>query len=106
MAEHEHAGVPQRPESFGTRNVLTDAEFAARQAQAVRQVEQDNADFDFENPSVPFGARRTGVPTARRNRRHTRTSRFSSGASRAVSSAPSCRADTTTGIKFSRRRAT
>jgi hypothetical protein len=50
------AGVPlQRPESFGTRNVLTDAEFAERQAQLARQVEQDNADFDFENPSVPFG---------------------------------------------------
>ena len=50
------AGVPlQRPESFGTRNVLTDAEFAARQAQAVRQVAQDQADFDFDNPSVPFG---------------------------------------------------
>jgi len=49
-------GVPlQRPESFGTRNVLTDAEFAERQAQAERQVDQDNADFDFENPSVPFG---------------------------------------------------
>ena len=49
-------GVPlQRPESFGTRNVLTDAEFAARQEQAARQVAQDNADFDFENPSVPFG---------------------------------------------------
>ena len=50
------AGVPlQRPESFGTRNVLTDAEFAERQAQAARVVAQDNADFDFENPSVPFG---------------------------------------------------
>jgi hypothetical protein len=49
-------GVPlQRPESFGTRNELTDAEFAARQEQAARQVAQDNADFDFENPSVPFG---------------------------------------------------
>ena len=49
-------GVPlQRPESFGTRNVLTDDEFAARQATAARQVAQDNADFDFENPSVPFG---------------------------------------------------
>jgi len=35
--------------------VLTDAEFAARQEQAARQVAQDNADFDFENPSVPFG---------------------------------------------------
>ncbi len=50
------AGVPlQRPESFGTRNVLTDAEFAERQAQAARQVAQDLADFDFDNPSVPFG---------------------------------------------------
>src|SRR5262245_22213974 len=50
------ASVPlQRPESFGTRNELTDAEFAERQAQAARVVEQDNADFDFENPSVPFG---------------------------------------------------
>ncbi len=50
------ASVPlQRPESFGTRNVLNDAEFAERQAQAARVVEQDNADFDFENPSVPFG---------------------------------------------------
>jgi hypothetical protein len=50
------AGVPlQRPESFGTRNVLTDAEFAAREAQAARQADQDVADFDFANPSVPFG---------------------------------------------------
>ncbi|HVJ30776.1 MAG TPA: hypothetical protein VNA66_10745 [Gammaproteobacteria bacterium] len=50
------AGVPlQRPESFGTRNVLNDAEFVERQAQAARQVAEDNADFDFENPSVPFG---------------------------------------------------
>jgi hypothetical protein len=50
------AGVPlQRSASFGTRNVLTDAEFAERQAQAERQQAQDNADFDFENPSVPFG---------------------------------------------------
>ena len=45
----------QRPESFGTRNVLTDAEFAERQAQAARQVAADNADFDFDHPSVPFG---------------------------------------------------
>jgi hypothetical protein len=50
------AGVPlQRPESFGTRNVLNDAEFAERQAQAARQVAQDEADFDFDNPTVPFG---------------------------------------------------
>jgi hypothetical protein len=50
------AAVPlQRPESFGTRNVLTDAEFAERQAQAARQAVQDVADFDFDNPSIPFG---------------------------------------------------
>jgi hypothetical protein len=50
------ASVPlQRPESFGTRNVLNDAEFAERQAQAARVAAQDLADFDFDNPSVPFG---------------------------------------------------
>jgi hypothetical protein len=45
----------QRPESFGTRNTLTDAEFAEREAQFVRQKEQDVADFDLEHPSIPFG---------------------------------------------------
>jgi hypothetical protein len=50
------SGVPlQRPASFGTRNVLTDEEFAERQAQAARQAELDLADFDFDNPPVPFG---------------------------------------------------
>jgi hypothetical protein len=50
------AGVPlQRAESFGTRNVLTDEEFAQRRAQAVRQKAQDTEDFDFANPSIPFG---------------------------------------------------
>ena len=50
------AGVPlQRPESLGTRNVLTDAEFAEREKQAARQAIQDVADFDFDNPSIPFG---------------------------------------------------
>jgi hypothetical protein len=50
------AGVPlQRPESFGIRNELTDAEFAQRQAQAARQKDQDVEDFDFANPSIPFG---------------------------------------------------
>ena len=45
----------QRPESLGTRNLLTDAEFAERAAQLERQKAQDLADFDFEHPSVPFG---------------------------------------------------
>src|SRR6185503_10031046 len=50
------AGVPlQRPESFGTRSELTDAEFAARQTQAARQAVDDVADFDFDHPSIPFG---------------------------------------------------
>jgi len=50
------ASVPlQRPESLGTRNVLTDAEFAERQKQAANQAVRDLADFDFERPSVPFG---------------------------------------------------
>lgn len=50
------AGIPlQRAESLGTRNELTDAEFAQRQAQAARQKEQDVESFDFANPSVPFG---------------------------------------------------
>ena len=50
------AGVPlQRAEALGTRSVLTDEEFAARKAQAARQADEDVADFDFKNPSIPFG---------------------------------------------------
>jgi hypothetical protein len=50
------SGIPlQRAESLGTRDTLTDAEFADRAAQAERQKAQDLADFDFEHPSVPFG---------------------------------------------------
>ena len=50
------SGIPlQRAESLGTRNLLNDAEFADRVAQAARQRDQDDADFDFEHPSVPFG---------------------------------------------------
>jgi hypothetical protein len=45
----------QRPESFGTRTELTDAELAERRAQFERQKVQDLADFDFEHPSIPFG---------------------------------------------------
>jgi len=50
-------GVPmQRPEALGARNVLTDEEFAAREAQFARQAEQDNADFDLEAAtSTPGG---------------------------------------------------
>ena len=50
-------GVPvQRDEKLGLRNVLNDEEFAAREAQAARQTEQDNADFSLENAaSTPGG---------------------------------------------------
>jgi len=42
-------GVPfERPAAFGTRQVLTDEEFAQREAQARRQIESDNADFNQE----------------------------------------------------------
>ena len=42
-------GVPfERPERFGTRQQLTDEEFAERQAQAERQLQADTADFDVE----------------------------------------------------------
>ena len=56
MARQKMGSVPlQRPESFGTRNTLNDAEFAERQSQAARQAAEDLADFDFDHPSVPFG---------------------------------------------------
>ena len=42
-------GIPfERPASFGTRAVLTDEEFAQREAQARRQLESDNAEFNQE----------------------------------------------------------
>ena len=42
-------GVPfERPAAFGTRQTLTDDEFAAREAQAQAQLKSDNADFDAE----------------------------------------------------------
>ncbi len=50
-------GVPmQRPEALGVRNVLTDEEFAAREAQFAQQAEQDSADFDLDAAtSTPGG---------------------------------------------------
>jgi hypothetical protein len=53
----EMVGVPmQREERFGTRNVLTDEEFAERQQRAAQQTELDNADFELENAaSTPGG---------------------------------------------------
>jgi hypothetical protein len=41
-------GVPfERPETFGTRQMLTDAEFAQREQQARQQLQTDNAEFDI-----------------------------------------------------------
>ena len=54
----EMVGVPmQRDEKLGTRNRLTDGEFAERAAQFARQAELDNADFELENAATtPGGA--------------------------------------------------
>jgi hypothetical protein len=42
-------GVPfERPAAFGTRQLVTDEEFAERQKQAQRQLQSDNADFNPE----------------------------------------------------------
>jgi hypothetical protein len=44
-------GVPlERPKQFGTRNLLTDAEFNERQATAAKQEALDTLDFDIEKP--------------------------------------------------------
>lgn len=44
-------GVPfERPEQFGTRLFLTDAELKARQAQAEKQAELDVLEFDLNKP--------------------------------------------------------
>src|SRR5437763_13122141 len=41
-------GVPfERPAAFGTRQMVTDEEFAQRQAQAKTQLQSDNAEFDI-----------------------------------------------------------
>ena len=59
------AAVPlQRPESFGTRNVLTDEEFAERQAQFARQATQDNDD------SISTTRAYRSARSAADNRRH------------------------------------
>jgi hypothetical protein len=51
-------GVPlQRDQALGTRNELTDEEFAARVARAEQQRDADNADFELENAAAtPGGA--------------------------------------------------
>lgn len=57
-------GVPlQRDPKFGTRNVLTDEEFAQRKAQADKQIDEDNADFDVNTADVS-NAGAVGSPTS------------------------------------------
>ena len=38
----------ERPKEFGNRQLMTDAEFAARRATVQKQTDSDNADFDIE----------------------------------------------------------
>src|SRR5437773_3391998 len=45
----DFVGVPlQRPDGLGTRNELTDAEFAVRLQNFQKQSDEDNADFDID----------------------------------------------------------
>src|SRR5262245_53213822 len=49
----EMIGVPlQRPENFGTRNILTEEEFVQREAQAKRTAEADSEEFAKEGATV------------------------------------------------------
>jgi hypothetical protein len=57
-------GVPfERPAAFGTRQSLTDEEFAQREAQAQNQLKSDSADFDPETADVSR-AGQVGSPTS------------------------------------------
>src|SRR5215831_16635106 len=53
-------GVPlQRASEFGERNLLTDAEFKARQEAFARQADEDNADFSIDRVTPEQEARGT-----------------------------------------------
>ena len=57
-------GVPfERPAEFGDRQTLTDQEFTARQAQARKQLEVDNAEFDVDTADTS-NAGETGSATS------------------------------------------
>ena len=57
-------GIPfERPAAFGTRQSLTDEEFAQREAQAQNQLKSDNAEFDPETADVSR-AGQVGSPTS------------------------------------------
>src|SRR4030095_12769317 len=47
-AEAELSVPFERPREYGTRQVLTDAEFKQRQSQSERLLQSDNSDFDVE----------------------------------------------------------
>jgi hypothetical protein len=47
-AEAELSVPFERPREYGTRQVMTDAEYTQRQSQSARQLESDNSDFDLE----------------------------------------------------------
>jgi hypothetical protein len=47
-AEAELSVPFERPREYGSRQTLTDTEFAQRQAQTERQIQSDNSDFDLE----------------------------------------------------------
>jgi hypothetical protein len=47
-AEAELSVPFERPREYGTRQVLTDAEYTQRLSQSARQLESDNSDFDLE----------------------------------------------------------
>jgi hypothetical protein len=56
----DFVGVPlQRPDGLGTRNELTDAEFAVRLANFQKQTDEDNADFDIDKLTPEIIARGT-----------------------------------------------
>ena len=62
----DFVGVPlQRPEGLGTRNELTDAEFATRLANFQKQSDEDNADFDIDKLTPEQIARGTVGATER-----------------------------------------
>ena len=50
----DELGVPfERPAAMGTRETVTDAEFADREAQAARQAATDAEEFVVERPALP-----------------------------------------------------
>jgi hypothetical protein len=56
----DFVGVPmQRPDGLGTRNELTDAEFAIRLSNFQKQSDEDNADFDIDKLTPEVIARGT-----------------------------------------------